>query len=146
MTGIITDKVIVGPWVSERLGAPWNPQGAEAIGLARARRVVAGVIYENWNGASCVCHIAVAGLLTKRYLWTIFHYPFVHGGLRKIIAPVSEGNAKSVRFVKKLGFKLEAQILDASPEGSIHLYTMRRDECRFIGERYGQEIIAAISA
>ena len=105
--------------------------------------MVPGVIYENWNGVSCVCHIAVEGLLTPQYLWAIFHYPFVQGGLRKMIAPVSEGNAKSVRFVRKLGFKLEAQILDASPEGSIHLYTMERSQCRFLGERYGQEISAA---
>jgi RimJ/RimL family protein N-acetyltransferase len=130
----------VGEWVSARLHTPWNKQGDEAIGLRLRSRIVAGVIYENWNDVSCVCHIAIDGPLTPAYLAAIFHYPFIYGELRKIIAPVNQENAKSVRFVRKLGFNLEAQILDASPEGSILLYTMRRDECRFLGERYGQKI------
>ncbi len=130
----------VGEWVSAKLGTPCNFEGCEAIGLRLGERIVAGVIYENWNGASCVCHIAIDGPLTPAYMAAIFHYPFTYGGLRKIIAPVSEGNHKSVRFVTKLGFKPEAQILDASPEGSILLYTMRRDECRFLGERYDGKI------
>ena len=128
----------VGSWVSDRLHTPWHGEGCESIGLSLRKRIVAGVIYENWNGASCVCHIAVEGPMTPAFIAAIFHYPFTYGGLKKIIAPVSEGNHKSVRFVQKLGFKLEAQILDASPEGSIVLYTMSAKECRFLGERYGQ--------
>ena len=128
----------VGEWVSERLNTPWVGEGAEAIGLRLSNRITAGVLYENWNGVSCVCHIAIDGPLTPAYMAAIFHYPFIYGGLRKIIAPVSEGNHKSVRFVTKLGFKQEAQILDASPEGSILLFTMKPDECRYLGERYGQ--------
>ena len=76
----------VGEWVSAKLGTPCNFEGCEAIGLRLGERIVAGVIYENWNGASCVCHIAIDGPLTPAYMAAIFHYPFTYGGLRKIIA------------------------------------------------------------
>lgn len=138
MTRIISDKVIVGPWVAKKNFATFNPEGSEAIGLERHDNLVAGVLYENWNGRSCVCHIAVDGLLNKAYLAAIFHFPFVYGGLDKIIAPVAQSNEESVRFVTKLGFRLEAQILDAHPDGSLLLYTMEKRHCRFIGGRYGQ--------
>lgn len=141
MTEILSDKVIVGPWVARRVGLVWNPATATAIGLARRDEMIAGVIYEGWNGASFSCHIAVEGLMTPRYLSAIFHYPFVHCGARKIIAPVSESNARSIRFVQKLGFRKEAQLLDAHPDGSLLLYTMEREKCRFIEERKWAAII-----
>jgi RimJ/RimL family protein N-acetyltransferase len=143
---IVSDKTIVGPWVARKLFAPWNPVGTEAIGLERRGELVAGVMYENWNGKSCVCHIVVEGLITPTYLAAIFHFPFVHGGLDKIIAPVAESNAQSIKFVEKLGFRKEAQILDAHPDGSILLFTMTRDTCRFIEERYGQKLQSAACA
>lgn len=143
---IVTDKTIVGPWVAKKIFGKFNPHASETIGLQRRGDMVAGVIYEGWNGRSCVCHIAIEGLMTPAYLAAIFHYPFVYGGLEKIIAPVSEGNEESVRFVKKLGFRKEAQLLDAHPDGSILLFTMSKDQCKFIKERYGQRILAASSA
>ncbi len=78
--------------------------------------------------------------MTPAYLAAIFHYPFVHCGASKIIAPVAESNDESIKFVTKLGFRLEHRLLDAHPDGSILLYSMKRDQCRFIGERYGKSI------
>lgn len=141
---MITSDKSVSMWVEKKLFASFNPD-SPAIGLKRGGDLVAGVVYENWNTASVVCHIVVEGLMTPKYLAAIFHYPFVHLGVNKIIAPVSEGNEKSIRFVQKLGFRKEAQILDASPDGSLQLYTMSREQCRFIGERYGKKIALATS-
>lgn len=114
--------------------------------MERNGEIVAGVIYEKWNGVSCMCHIAIEGRMTPEYLAAIFDFPFVYGGLSKIIAPVSEGNEESIRFVEKLGFREEARLPDADPDGSILLYTMRRDQCRFIGDRYGKRIKPTASA
>jgi RimJ/RimL family protein N-acetyltransferase len=140
---ITSNAAQVVPWVSKKLFARFNTDAA--IGLERGQ-MVAGVVYENWNGASMTCHIAVQGLLTPAYLGAIFHYPFVWCGARKIIAPVAESNAESVRFVLKLGFKEEARLLDAHPEGAIRLYTMTPDCCRYLGGKYGQKFIAAARA
>lgn len=126
----------VGPWVARNVFGSWT--GCPAIGLEHDGRMIAGVLYENWNRRSIVCHVAVQGLLTPAYLAAIFHYPFVYLGCEKIIAPVSEGNLESIRFISKLGFQEEARLLDAHPEGSLLIFTMSRQSCRFLGERYGQ--------
>lgn len=139
---ILTDKYVVGPWIAQRLHYPFEPNGIQTIGLVR-RSIVAGVMYEDYNGAAMVAHMVCEGLLTRRYLWTIFHYPFVQAGCRKLIAPVPESNGRSIRFVKHLGFREEARLLDAHPDGSLLIFTMTREQCRFIGEQYEQAKFAA---
>ena len=136
MTRINSCAAEVGPWVAKKIFGPWT--GAPAIGLERHGEMVAGVIYENWNRRSVTCHIAVQGLMTPAYLGAIFHYPFIHLGVDKIIAPVAEGNDESIRLVLKMGFREESKIEDAHPDGALLLYTMKRDQCRFLGDRYGQ--------
>ena len=138
---IVSNKDRVAPWVAKKLFARFNAD--EAIGLERHGEMVAGVVYENWNGASFVCHIVVEGLLTPAYLAAIFHYPFVHCGAEKIICPVAESNEDSIRFCKKLGFREEARLLDAHPDGSLLLLTIKPEACRFIGEKYGQKLTIA---
>ena len=145
MDALIVKGQPVIQWVQKKLFARFNAD--EAIGLERSGDMVAGVVYEDWNGASFTCHIAVQGLMTPTYLRAIFHYPFEYCGATKLIAPIAQSNEESVRFVTKLGFRLEAQLLDAHPDGSVLLYTMSRDQCRFIGERHGQRLtIAAVRA
>jgi len=141
MLEVSSDKLIVGPWVAKKIFGSFNPHSSEAIGLMDGEAVRAGVIYEGFNGSSMMVHAAVEGRLTPYYLWAICHYPFVHAGVGKVIAPIGEGNTESVRFVEKFGFRLEAQILDAHPDGRLLLYTLRREDCRFLkslGDRYGQ--------
>lgn len=126
----------VGSWVQKKLFSRFNSD--EAIGLERDGAIVAGVVYDRW-WAAFVCHIVVEDkIMTPGYLRAIFHYPFVYCGAPKIIAPVEHGNEESVRFVTKLGFREEARILDACPDGSVLLYTMGARDCRFIGEKHGQ--------
>ena len=138
---IVTGKDRVAPWVAKKLFARFNAD--EAIGLERDGEMIAGVVYEDWNGASFVVHIVVQGLMTPAYLGAIFHYPFVYCGASKLIAPVAESNEESVRFVRKLGFREEARLHDAHPDGSVLLYTMSKDQCRFIGERHGKRLAIA---
>lgn len=139
MTRIVSDKLIVGPWVARKVFGTFHPETSEALGLERRGEMVAGVIYENWNGASMVVHIAVEGLLTPAYLHAIHHYPFVHVGAAKVIAPIGEANEESIRFVRKLGFTQEGRIPGAHPDGALLLYTQSRENCRYLGERYGKE-------
>ena len=138
---IVVGKERVAPWVAKKLFARFNADAA--IGLERGGEMVAGVVYENWNGASFVVHIVVDGVMTPAYLAAIFHYPFVHCGASKVIGPVAESNEESIRFVKKLGFRLEHRILDAHPDGSLLLFSMTPEQCRFIGQRYQKRLGAS---
>ena len=144
MSRIVSNAEQVGPWVAKKIFGPWT--GCPAIGLERDGRMVAGVLYENWNRRSVTCHIAIEGLMTPAYLGAIFHYPFVHLGCEKIIAPIAEGNEESIRFVTNLGFTEEARLLDAHPDGALILFTMERNACRYLGERYGKRFSVAAAS
>src|SRR4051812_3298195 len=114
----------VADWVARKMFSRFNAD--EAIGLDFNGERVAGGVYESWTGASFIVHIVVQGLMTPKYLAAIFHYPFIHCGADKLIAPVAESNQDSVKFVRKLGFTEEARITRAHPDGSLLLYTMQK--------------------
>jgi RimJ/RimL family protein N-acetyltransferase len=115
---------------------------SEAIGLRRGE-IVAGVIYENWNHQSIWCHIAIEGRLTPEYLAAIFDYPFNVCQVKKIIVPVGSDNEDSTRLVIKMGFSKEGRIKDARPEGDLVFWTMRRNDCKYLGDRYALRIKVA---
>ena len=85
-----------------------------------------------------MAHIVVEGRMTPRYLHAIFHYPFVHLGLDKVYCPIVESNEESINLCTKMGFSREITFLDAHPDGDIHIYSLTRDRCRFLGERFGK--------
>ena len=126
----------VGEWVAKRIQGGYFAERSNALGLERDGEIVAGVIYQDWNHKSIVCHIAVDGRLTPAFLAAICDYPFNVCQVDKIIVPVASENANSKDFVEKFGFTEEARIKEAHPDGDIILYTLTRDNCRYLGERY----------
>ena len=133
---IISDE-LVGHWVAEKLGSGYFAARSNAIGLVKDDRLIAGVIYENWNGRSIMCHIAVEGRLTRRYFGAIFDYAFNVCNVEKVIVPVESHNLRSVKLIENMGFTEEGRIKDCQPEGDTILYTMTKGDCRFLGDRYG---------
>lgn len=133
---IISDE-LVGHWVAERLGSGYFASRSNAIGLVKDDKLIAGVMYENWNGRSIICHIAVEGRLTRRYLGAIFDYAYNVCNVEKIIVPVESHNLKSAKLIENMGFTEEGRIKDCQPEGDTILYTMTKGNCRFLGDRYG---------
>ena len=131
----LVDGPEVGLWAANKLGCGYFEQQSQAIGLKRDDRLIAGVIYENWNGRAITCHIVIAGRMTPTYLREVFRYPFVTCGVDKIIAPVSSANAKAARLVENMGFVPEARITGAAADGDLIFYTLNKHNCRFI---YGQ--------
>jgi len=132
-------------WIASRTGE-FNCFGTDVgIGWAKHGKIVAGVAYANWNGVNVECHIASDGSkrwLTQQYLWTIFHYPFCQLRAKRITVCVGEGNADSTRFVKHLGFKLEAKLKDAHPTGDLQIFRMFANECRFLQVKHEQKLAA----
>ena len=94
MGGRIKSGDEVGHWVADKLRTVYSPESSAAIGLVKDDKIVAGVIYENWNRRSVVTHIAIEGRLTRSFLYAIFHYPFVTCGVNKIISAVNDTNTK----------------------------------------------------
>ena len=129
---ITVDAELVGPWVCEKAGGTWIKGRGSAIGLIK-KELVAGVLYEDWNGANIVCHIAGIGRwATRDYLRIIFDYPFLQLGAKRITVPVASENLTSRKFVEHLGFELEATLKDAHPAGDILIYRMTPAMCRYL--------------
>lgn len=130
----------VGHWVAKQSNGSYFAEKSQAIGLEKDGELSAGVIYENWNMASVVCHIAFIGRLTPKFLAAVFKYPFVDLGVHKIIAPIDSSNVKALRVVRKLGFNEESRITGAAPNGDIVFLTLARNKCRYLGDKYGQKL------
>lgn len=132
------DESIVGPWVCARAGGTWSKGRGTAIGkIDESGNLVAGVLYEDWNGAQVICHIAGEGnWATRNYLGVIFDYPFNQLKVKRITVPVAASNLSSINLVTKMGFTLECTLAQATPSGDLHLFRMWRDECKYLKGKY----------
>lgn len=140
---VIGQDEVVGPWVSWLTGGMWTPQRGTTIGLAEDGKLIAGVLYEDFNKTNIAAHIA--GLPDKKwmcrmFLWAMFDYPFNQLKVKRITGVVAASNLAARRFDEHLGFTLEATLKDAHPDGDLLIYCMRREQCRWLslGKRYEQ--------
>lgn len=130
----------VGEWVVAQTEGHYAAEKSVAIGLERDGELVAGTVYENWNGESVVCHIAWQRV-TSAYLAAIYHYPYRVANVGKIIAPISSNHTRALALVSKMGFSEEARIRDAAHDsGDIVFLTQTPERCRFLEPRYGKKI------
>ena len=126
----------VGRWVAAKNNQMYFEANSQAVGWEKDGEIVAGVIYDGWNKQSIVCHIAATESLTATFLAKVFDYSFRQLQVHKMIATVSSKNFKSIRLVTHMGFKEEAKIKDAHPLGDIVIFTMTKEDCKFLGEKY----------
>jgi len=100
-------------------------------------KINAGVLYEEWNGANIVCHIAGEGdWANRRFLSVIYDYPFNYVGAKRITVSVKSTNKKSIKLVEKMGFTLECTLAQATPDGDMLLYKMFKHECKYLRGKY----------
>jgi len=134
---------VVGPWVASRVGTVWAPECSTTIGLFSTQTgLQAGVIYEGYNGANIGAHIAsVPGKSwpTRNFLRFIFYYPFEQLKVKRITGMVASCNEAAVEFNKRLGFKQEAVLKDAHPQGDLLVFVMRREHCKWLQLHKGAE-------
>lgn len=135
MAEIVYDAERIGPWVCERAGGQWMPGRGTAIGLERDGELVAGVLYEDFNGANVVMHVASDGTrqwLNLEYLHKCFEYPFAQLGCARVTGIVPSANEAALHFDMRLGFEVEARLEGAHPDGDLIVLRMKREECRWI--------------
>lgn len=134
MTIVYGQDERVGRWVCARTGGQWMPGEGVAIGLERDGDLVAGVMFDHYNGRSIAMHVAGAGMrwCTAAFRRAVFSYPFLQLKVAKVLGLVDETNLQARRFDEHLGFRLEARIADAAPRGDLLIYTMTADQCRHL--------------
>lgn len=144
MRRLVYDAERIGRWVSHRTGGELDRLGT-AIGIEEDGELIAGVLYESYNGRSICAHVAGEGKnwMTREFLRQIFHYPFVQLKVCKIIGIVDSTNLAARHFDEALGFVLEHTVRYAGPKGDMLIYSMTPAQCRFLGikERVSGKVV-----
>jgi RimJ/RimL family protein N-acetyltransferase len=111
--------------------------GMKAVGMERGGQVVAGTVYEGFNGNNVWMHLAAepgARWMTRGFLRYCFHYPFNEVGVSRVSGYVDASNDKAIKLNEHLGFKREALLKGAAPDGDdVIIYVMNKTDCRWIG-------------
>lgn len=129
---ICNEPVRVSKFVSSECGTDdWSAH--RAIGLERDNKIVAGVIYDNYNGINIFAHIAIKGKITRNFLWYMHHYPFMELKVDRVTGLIPSNNKKVIRFVEKLGAHREGTMRNAHPDGDLLVYCLFRKDCKYLG-------------
>ena len=107
------------------------------IGLEEDGNLIAGVVYNLYNGPSICMHVAAEPgkrWMTRDYLFRCFAYPFIQLDCNRVTGIVKADNLEARRFDEHLGFKQEGVIRKGAADGSdMILYGMLKEECRWLG-------------
>lgn len=121
---------------------------AVAIGLENNGVLVAGVVFENKNGANIMMHVASNGSrhwMTPAYMAACFRYPFLQDGCNRITGLVRADNFEAQRFDEHLGFKREGILRAACVDGTdLIIYGMLKSECRYLEGKYHAALLADV--
>lgn len=126
----------IGQWVTKRIPGFRASPDCRSLGVIREGRVVAGIVFENFNGIHIEAAIAAetgSRWATRPTLFSIFHYPFGTLGCEAISVSVPSTNLESLNLATKLGFEPEALIRFAAHDGStLVILKAFRDRCKWI--------------
>lgn len=122
----------VAEWVCTQLDAHHDIAMAEGIGWAKNGNIVAGVLFDNYNGASINAHIAVVPgeRISPTLVAAWLDYPFRQLGLKRITCLIAEENLPSRRFAEHLGAKQEVVLTDALPSGNLVIYGLLKADAK----------------
>lgn len=111
-------------------------EGMKGVGLEKDGELIAGALYEGYNGHNVWVHLAGAPgrkWMNRQFLWYGFHYPFNEMGVKRLSGYVNASNTDARRLNEHLGYEEEARLKGAAPDGGdVILYVMWRENCRFL--------------
>ena len=123
----------IAQWVQKRLPdfLGWN--GAyRAVGYELRGQLKGGVVYSQYTGPNIMVATVLEAPLTRRFLRSIFFYPFCQLKCQRMTALIDQTNARSQRLVRHLGFKFEGAMREATPHGDMLIFGLLKRECRFL--------------
>lgn len=120
-------------WVSQR-ALVYASESSRAIGLSKNGKIIAGVVFTEFNGRNVKVHQAIEGRINRQYLWTLSDYAFNQLKVDRVTGEIPQGNKKAQRAAEKIGFRLETTLKDAHPSGDILVYVIRKKDCRWLNE------------
>lgn len=137
-TKIVSDPARVWEYLHSKGVVSTVTSGCKGLGLERDGELVAGALFEGYNGVNMWVHLAgddSKRWMTKAYLHTCFDYVFNTAGCKRLSGQVEANNWQARRFDEHIGFSQEAVLKGAASDGGdVILYVMWRDQCRFLKE------------
>lgn len=120
--------------IAKQAGALLHPTDMTIARVDMHGRLLGGVIYTNYTGASVCIHVGSFRPMwvNRNLLYAVFDYPFNQLGVKKVIGQVPKHNEKAVRFNLSVGFITETVITDVFPEGDMLIMTMYKENCRHL--------------
>jgi hypothetical protein len=108
-----------------------------ALGVVRGDRLLGGVVFHNFKGATIEMSGAFdrADWIRPATLRRLFAYPFVDAGALNLLTVTPRKNRRARKLDEFLGFRVVGVIADAYGHDDAILYQMPRAHCRWLKER-----------
>lgn len=131
---VFDQKERIGAWVAEQVHQSGDWGSFYSLGVVRAEEIIAGVVFNNFNGANATCHIAISGFsrVTPLLIEHSFRYAFDFCKLKRLTGMVPSNEPKILAFDKHLGFEEEFVMKDGAPGADMHILVMWPDKCRWL--------------
>jgi RimJ/RimL family protein N-acetyltransferase len=87
---------------------------------------------------SCYCHFIIDNpmSLKKKHLETVFDFVFNKIGCKILLGHVLSTNTRSLRVLKKLGFKKHSWVVDGIEDGVHEVKViLKRENCKYLRKR-----------
>jgi hypothetical protein len=133
-TLVLDQKEAIGAWVARQVGQTCEWGSFYALGVMREGEIIAGVVFNNYNGANATAHIAIARQtrLVHKMIEASFDYAFNFCKLKRLTGMVPSNEPKILAFDKHIGFEEEFVMKDGAPGADMHVLVMWPDKCRWL--------------
>lgn len=98
------------------------------IGIYSSVPLKGVIIYNNYTPTNLDIHVWMPNCFSKIVLREMFDYPFNRANVIRLTAKVASSNKNIVKILKKLGFKLEASLVNYCSEGVDRLIYVAKKE------------------
>ncbi len=133
---VLIDHPGDGQWIMDRVRGLYNTITDHSVAVHRDGRVVGGVVYTGYLGASIMIHMAgnETNWATRDFLWMVFDYAFNQLGCRKLVGLVPSHNSRAISVDMRLGFRLEGRLKEmlVDPDEDLLILTMTKAECKWL--------------
>ena len=144
MKRIVIGQPVVS-WVASHTQEYGNFGASVGFGIEDDGKLIAGVVFSDYNGANINMHVASDGSkrwMTREFLWMVFDYPFNQAKVKRITGLVGEKNYAARKFDEHIGFVYETTLKDAHPDGGMIVYRMFREDCRWLRRPHEYQMAA----
>lgn len=134
---IFHQKQRVGEWVANKIGMKNMPSAFYAMGIERNGEIVAGFLFESFNGSNANAHVAIEKPTKAIYtlLHHAAHYAFNVCKLNRLTGLVTASNEKAYKLDLHLGWEHEFTMKKAGKDGEdMHVLVMWPEKCKWLAK------------